>query len=85
MRWHSPTRWTLEWLRKHLGIVKSWASRASAAPRCPALAKTLDDTVKAFSSRRLDAGPDTYVWLDALTRGCARAGASSTWPPSPPA
>ena len=41
------------------GISRSQVSR---------LAKNLDATVEAFRSRPLDAGPYTYVWLDALTQ-----------------
>jgi transposase-like protein len=38
------------------------------ARRVSRLAKTLDATVEAFRSRPVDAGPYTYVWLDALTQ-----------------
>ncbi|MCP2353303.1 transposase-like protein [Nonomuraea thailandensis] len=31
------------------------------------MAKTLDEQVEAFRTRALDAGPSTFVWLDALT------------------
>ncbi|WP_435809750.1 transposase, partial [Streptosporangium canum] len=30
------------------------------------MAKTLDEQVEAFRTRALDAGPYTFVWLDAL-------------------
>jgi len=32
------------------------------------MAKSLDKVVEAFRSRPLDAGPYTYIWLDALTQ-----------------
>ena len=32
------------------------------------MAKSLDETVAAFRNRPLDAGPYTYVWIDALTQ-----------------
>jgi transposase-like protein len=32
------------------------------------MAKELDGAVEAFRSRPLDAGPYTYLWLDALVR-----------------
>jgi putative transposase len=47
------------------GISKSQVSR---------LAKDLDAVVEAFRSRPLDAGPYTYVWLDALTQKVREGG-----------
>jgi SAM-dependent methyltransferase len=47
------------------GISRSQVSR---------LAKDLDAVVEAFRSRPLDAGPYTYVWLDALTRKVRESG-----------
>ncbi len=47
------------------GISKSQVSR---------LAKSLDGVVEAFRSRPLDAGPYTYVWLDALTQKVREGG-----------
>jgi transposase-like protein len=47
------------------GISRSQVSR---------LAKTLDATVEAFRSRPLDAGPYTYVWVDALTQKVREGG-----------
>jgi putative transposase len=38
------------------------------------LARTLDEQVRAFRSRPLDAGPYTYLWLDALEIRCREAG-----------
>ena len=50
-----------------------WGSRGSGSPRS-ALAKSLDEAVAAFRNRPLDAGPYTYVWLDALTQKVSEAG-----------
>jgi transposase-like protein len=36
------------------------------------LAKSLDETVAAFRNRPLDAGPYTYIWVDALTKKSGR-------------
>jgi transposase-like protein len=47
------------------GISRSQVSR---------LAKSLDAAVEAFRSRPLDAGPYTYVWLDALTQKVREGG-----------
>jgi len=47
------------------GISKSQVSR---------LATNLDATVEAFRSRPLDAGPYTYVWVDALTQKVREGG-----------
>ncbi len=47
------------------GISRSQVSR---------LAKTLDATVEAFRNRPLDAGPYTYIWLDALTQKVREGG-----------
>ena len=38
------------------------------------MAKSLDKVVEAFRSRPLDAGPYTYVWLDALTQKVREGG-----------
>ena len=53
------------------GISKSQVSQ---------MAKSLDAQVEAFRSRPLDAGPYTYVWLDALTQKVREGAGSSTWP-----
>ena len=37
------------------------------------MAKELDALVEAFRSRPLDAGPYTYIWLDALTQKVRKA------------
>jgi transposase-like protein len=38
------------------------------------MAKALDEAVEAFRSRPLDAGPYTYVWMDALTQKVREGG-----------
>ena len=38
------------------------------------LAKSLDEAVAAFRNRPLDAGPYTYVWVDALTQKVREGG-----------
>jgi putative transposase len=38
------------------------------------LAKSLDETVSAFRNRPLDAGPYTYIWVDALTQKVREGG-----------
>ncbi|MEU0568830.1 IS256 family transposase, partial [Nonomuraea sp. NPDC005983] len=38
------------------------------------MAKTLDEQVEAFRTRALDAGPYTFVWLDALTQKVREGG-----------
>lgn len=38
------------------------------------MAKTLDEQVEAFRTRALDAGPYTFVWLDALTQNVREGG-----------
>jgi putative transposase len=52
----------VEGLVRQLGIERISKSRVSE------MAKELDGAVEAFRSRPLDAGPYTYVWLDALTQ-----------------
>jgi len=55
-------------LVKTLGIERISKSRVSD------MAKNLDGAVEAFRSRPLDAGPYTYVWIDALTQKVREAG-----------
>jgi len=38
------------------------------------MAAEFDETVAGFRNRPLDAGPYTFVWIDALTRRSSRAG-----------
>jgi putative transposase len=52
----------VEKLVAQLGIAQLSKSQVSE------MAKSLDDQVEAFRSRSLDAGPYTFLWLDALTQ-----------------
>jgi len=52
----------VEKLVAQLGITQLSKSQVSE------MAKSLDDQVEAFRSRPLDAGPYTFLWLDALTQ-----------------
>jgi hypothetical protein len=55
-------------------IVKTLGIEGISRSQVSRLAKTLDATVEAFRSRPLDAGPNTYVWLDASCRTARRVG-----------
>jgi transposase-like protein len=55
-------------------IVKTLGIEGISRSQVSRLAKTLDATVEAFRSRPLDAGPYTYVWLDALTQKVREGG-----------
>jgi transposase-like protein len=47
-------------------VVKAMGIEGISKSQVSAMAKELDAVVEAFRSRPLDAGPYTYVWLDAL-------------------
>jgi putative transposase len=47
-------------------VVKAMGIEGISKSQVSAMAKELDTVVEAFRSRPLDAGPYTYVWLDAL-------------------
>ena len=55
-------------------IVKTLGIEGISRSQVSRLAKSLDSTVEAFRSRPLDAGPYTYVWLDALTQKVREGG-----------
>ena len=55
-------------------IVKTLGIEGMSRSQVSRLAKALDATVEAFRSRPLDAGPYTYVWLDALTQKVREGG-----------
>jgi transposase-like protein len=55
-------------------IVKAMGIDGISKSQVSQMAKTLDAQVEAFRSRPLDAGPYTYVWLDALTQKVREAG-----------
>jgi len=58
----------VEGLVRQLGIERISKSRVSE------MAKELDEAVEAFRTRPLDAGPYTYVWIDALTQKVREGG-----------
>ena len=49
-------------------VVRSMGIDGISKSQVSELAKSLDETVSAFRNRPLDAGPYTYVWVDALTQ-----------------
>src|SRR2546421_459098 len=56
------------------GLVKSLGMEGISKSQVSRLAASLDEDVAAFRNRPLDAGPYTYVWLDALFIKCREAG-----------
>ena len=58
----------VEKLAKSLGVTQLSKSQVSA------MAKHLDEQVAAFRNRPLDAGPYTFVWVDALTQKVREGG-----------
>ncbi len=55
-------------------IVKAMGIDGISKSQVSAMAKELDAGVEAFRSRALDAGPYTYIWLDALTQKVREGG-----------
>ena len=55
-------------------VVKSMGIDGISKSQVSELAKSLDEVVSAFRSRPLDAGPYSYVWLDALTQKVREGG-----------
>ncbi len=55
-------------------IVKAMGIDGISKSQVSQMAKSLDVQVEAFRSRPLDAGPYTYVWLDALTQKVREGG-----------
>ena len=55
-------------------IVKAMGIEGISKSQVSAMAKELDGMVEAFRSRPLDAGPYTYVWLDALVERVREGG-----------
>ena len=53
-------------------VVKSMGIAGISKSQVSELAKSLDETVAAFRNRPLDAGPYTYLWVDALTQKVQR-------------
>ena len=56
------------------GLIKTLGIEGISKSQVSKLSKSLDETVEAFRSRPLDAGPYTYVWMDALVLKCREAG-----------
>jgi putative transposase len=55
-------------------VVKALGMQGISKSQVSELVKSLDTTVEAFRSRPLDAGPYTYVWVDALTQKVREGG-----------
>ena len=55
-------------------VVRSMGIDGISKSQVSELAKSLDETVGAFRNRPLDAGPYTYVWVDALTQKVREGG-----------
>ncbi len=55
-------------------VVKSMGIDGISKSQVSELAGSLDEVVSAFRSRPLDAGPYSYVWLDALTQKVREGG-----------
>ena len=55
-------------------IARRWASTSLSKSQVSELAKSLDAEVEQFRNRPLDAGPYSYVWVDALTQNVREAG-----------
>ncbi len=49
------------------GLVKTLGLEGMGKSQVSELCRSLDETVEAFRTRPLDAGPYTFVWLDAMT------------------
>lgn len=60
--------------RRVEGLVKTLGIERLSKPQVSRMAKELDKEVEAFRTRPLDAGPYTYVWLDAMVQKVREAG-----------
>jgi putative transposase len=60
--------------RRVEGLVHTLGIASLSKSQVSDLARSLDEAVAAFRTRPLDAGPYTYVWLDALTQKCREGG-----------
>ena len=56
------------------GLVRTLGIEGISRSQVSEMARSLDEAVAAFRSRPLDAGPYTYLWLDALTLKCREGG-----------
>ena len=60
--------------RRVEGLVRTLGIERISKSRVSQMATELDSAVEAFRTRPLDAGPYTYVWLDALNQKVREAG-----------
>src|SRR5271169_6557013 len=60
--------------RRVEGLVKTLGIESLSKSQVSRMAKELDAEVAAFRNRPLDAGPYTYVWLDAMVQKVREAG-----------
>jgi putative transposase len=60
--------------RRVEGLVQSLGIERISKSQVSELAKSLDAMVESFRNRPLDAGPYTYVWVDALYHRCREGG-----------
>jgi putative transposase len=56
------------------GLIKTLGIEGISKSKVSEMAKSLDEAVQAFRTRPLDAGPYTYLWLDALALKCREGG-----------
>lgn len=56
------------------GLVKTLGIESLSKSQVSRMAAELDETVEQFRNRPLDAGPYTYVWMDALTQKVREGG-----------
>ena len=56
------------------GLVQAMGIEGISKSQVSEMVKSLDEQVNAFRNRPLDAGPYTYVWVDALTQRCREGG-----------
>jgi len=60
--------------RRVEGVVKAMGIEGISRSQVSEMAKELDSLVEAFRDRPLDAGPYSYLWLDALTQKVREGG-----------
>src|SRR5579871_3493406 len=60
--------------RRVEGLVQTLGIERISKSQVSVMAKSLDGMVDDFRNRPLDAGPYTYVWIDALTQRCREGG-----------
>jgi len=60
--------------RRVEGLVRSMGIEGISKSQVSEMARELDEMVEAFRSRPLEAGPYTYVWIDALSQRCREGG-----------